>query len=717
MTKIFSSPPETNREIQQILRTLLDLFINIFLIIGFIPVVGSVSRVLQHGWKPQMFIHIGVFLFFLIIAQNKRKLSIQFIAWFITLFLIINGFSNMASFGLASMATLSFIFSIVFATLFIGMKAGISITVFITAGFTVMAWVICSNIHPMNFNTDIYLRSWSTWFAQLSFFVITAILIIVFISGLLSHLLSTLNKLRKRTDEVFDTNSLLVESEQKISTIVRTAPDSIITTDLNGNITSGNKAALELFDVASKDELKGTSLSELMMIDDKERILRDIERLKEGQIIKAVPYAVLTKNGVTRQARLSAAALKNSNGITYGLLGMLQDVSDTIQMEEQLRQSEKMQAIGQLAGGVAHDFNNQLAGIMGYADLLREEVREDPAKSHYADNILIATKRASDLTNQLLAFSRKGKYLSIPVDIHHIIAEVITILQRTIDRRITIRQHLESRSPTVTGDPTQLQNAILNIALNSRDAMPDGGELVFVTCDVFYSQHICISETFDLNPGAHISLRISDTGSGMNQTIQKKIFEPFFTTKEQGKGTGMGMASVYGTVKNHCGAIEIESAPGKGTILTLLLPLRNRDIVPEEPPDDTAHSDDNKQGAHILLVDDEDLVIGIARSMLEKSGYTVTVCRNGKDAVDFFRSNRPLIDLVLLDLMMPVMNGRDTFRVLREIDPQVKVVISSGYSIDSEAQSLLDNGAGDFIQKPYRRNELERIIQQVLNNN
>ena len=334
----------------------------------------------------------------------------------------------MASLGLASMGSLSFVFAIVFTTLFLGMKTGILITLIITAGFIALATAVCNDIHPMNFDSKVYLVSWSGWTSQISFFVVTAALMIMFISGLLSHLLSTFTKLRKRTDEVFDTNSLLVESEQKISTIVRTAPDSIITTDPDANITSGNKSARELFEAASNDDLKETPLPELIGIDDQNRILRDIERLKEGQVIKAIPYTVTTKNGTTRQVRLSAAALTNNNGNIYGLLCMLQDVSDTIQMEEQLRQSEKMQAIGQLAGGIAHDFNNQLAGIMGYADLLREEVSDDPGKAHYADNILIATKRASDLTSQLLAFSRKGKYLSVPVDMHRIIAEVITIL-------------------------------------------------------------------------------------------------------------------------------------------------------------------------------------------------------------------------------------------------------------------------------------------------
>ncbi len=248
--------------------------------------------------------------------------------------------------------------------------------------------------------------------------------------------------------------------------------------------------------------------------------------------------------------------------------------------EEKLRQSAKMEAVGQLAGGIAHDFNNQLAGIVGYADLVKQDSRDRPKLSGYAEKILLAAQRSTDLITQLLAFSRQGKYFNITVDMHQVVQEVFSLISHTFDRRVVLRQELKASRCTILGDPSLLQNVILNLALNARDAMPQGGELFFGTSVAELSEEFCSESPFSIAPGAYLRVDICDTGSGIDLETQKRMFEPFFTTKPQGKGTGMGLAAAYGTIKTHKGAISVSSELGRGGCFQLFIPL----VEGQEPP-------------------------------------------------------------------------------------------------------------------------------------
>jgi signal transduction histidine kinase/CheY-like chemotaxis protein len=380
--------------------------------------------------------------------------------------------------------------------------------------------------------------------------------------------------------------------------------------------------------------------------------------------------------------------------------------------QETLRQVEKMQAVGQLAAGIAHDYNNQLAAILGYADMLRERVDEGTDLARYADKILLSTRHAAELTNQLLAFARKGKYRAVPVDLHGLIADVAALLGRTIDRRITITRCLEAPRAMTRGDPSQIRNALMNLGLNARDAMPDGGELLFATAIAELDESYCRAHAHPLSAGRYVRVTVTDTGRGMDEETKRRMFEPFFTTKEPGKGTGMGLASVYGTVQNHGGTIEVETAVGRGTMVALLLPL----VTEERPaPGSSAEaSEPARPDAHILLVDDEQLVAEAATEMLERSGYRVSVCANGREAVAFYEQHPSSIDLVVLDMVMPEMDGAEAFGALRELDAGVRVLLSSGYSLEDRARQLLEQGAAGFIQKPYRRRQLCGTVAELL---
>ncbi|MCA9520713.1 MAG: response regulator [Myxococcales bacterium] len=393
----------------------------------------------------------------------------------------------------------------------------------------------------------------------------------------------------------------------------------------------------------------------------------------------------------------------DDGGRPLRMIGTIRDITERKLLEQRIRHNEKMEAIGQLAGGVAHDFNNQLVGIMGYADLLRGQTT-DRDVSRFVDKIILAARRAADLTAELLAFSRKGKYLSESVDLERIVVEVVNILRHTVDKRITIQKTFRASPATTLGDPSQLQNAILNLGLNARDAMPEGGVLHFETEIIELGAGPESSHSFQVLPGPYVRVTVRDTGVGMSRELQERVFEPFFTTKEKGRGTGMGLAAVYGTVKNHRGAIDVVSEPGRGTTIAIDLPLH----FEREPPNATHDTPPRSERAlrQALVVDDEEEVRHVLKAMLEGQGFAVLVSSNGAEGVELYRRRHEEIDIVILDMVMPVMGGRETYLEMKAINPNIHALLVSGYSLDGEAQSILDDGVRGFLQKPFRLEDL-----------
>ena len=395
------------------------------------------------------------------------------------------------------------------------------------------------------------------------------------------------------------------------------------------------------------------------------------------------------------------------DGRPFGICAISTDMTEYKLLEERLHQSQKMDAVGRLAGGIAHDFNNQLTVVQGYADMLAGGL-EDPLLRSYVDGIRTSSRRAADLTRQLLAFARKGKFVSAPVDLHTVVADLVAILKHSIDKKIEIRQRLEAVPSTVLGDPTQLQNALLNLALNAQDAMPSGGELSFATSVVDVSQK---AAGLEIEPGKYLLVSVADTGGGMTAETKKHLFEPFFTTKEPGKGTGLGLASVYGTVKSHQGAVSVYSEEGHGTTFRIYLPLLEAGTVVAAVQSSPAPS---ITGARILLVDDEEMVRKVVSAQLQHLGCHVTACGSGAEAIEFYRGSWQSVDLVILDMVMPKMGGRELFQALRGINPGIRALLSSGYSINGDAQGILDDGVMGFLEKPCQRGDLAAKIAEVL---
>ena len=355
---------------------------------------------------------------------------------------------------------------------------------------------------------------------------------------------------------------------------------------------------------------------------------------------------------------------------------------------------------------MAHDFNNQLAAILGCAELLSLQL-EDPRLRDYADTISKACSRSADLTRQLLAFARKGKYLSVPVDLHELLGEVADLVGHSFDKRIEIRLQLNAASSTLLGDPAMLENALMNLALNARDAMPQGGILSFCTELRVLEAHALL----DLAPGTFLFLSIQDNGSGMDEETRQHIFEPFFTTKALGQGTGLGLASVYGTIKQHRGAIQVTSELGRGTRFEIYLPLSSRS---KEPVEDNDLLLPAIPSARLLVAEDEPMVAEVLLEMLRRMGFSAHHCPDGEEALAFYREHWWELDLVILDMIMPKLSGKDTFLAMKGINPAVKVLVATGFALEGEAQYVLDQGAQGFLQKPFKVSELAKQIHSAL---
>ena len=390
---------------------------------------------------------------------------------------------------------------------------------------------------------------------------------------------------------------------------------------------------------------------------------------------------------------------------------VFEDVTERKHTEERLRQSEKMEAIGQLAGGIAHDFNNQLMGIMGYAEMLYNRLEDENMRKD-AENILRISRRSSELTKQMLAFARKGKYQAVPVNIHKLIEEVIGLLSHSVDKRIEIKRVLKASPATIMGDSTQLQNAFLNLGINARDAMPNGGELTFTT-EALELDGSYFGDVKKIISNRYLKICVIDNGLGMDRETINHIFEPFFTTKAAGKGTGMGLASVYGTVNSHNGVINVESDLGKGTVFSIFFPLYEEEG--SEFDDSNAETPVARKEVNILLVDDEEVVRDMVARMLRSLGHNVVVCNDGLEALEYYKQEWQKVDLVIMDMVMPRMNGRDSFMGMLAINPKINAILISGYSIDGEVQRLLDSGMKGFIQKPFNTKDLDKAIERALN--
>ncbi len=426
---------------------------------------------------------------------------------------------------------------------------------------------------------------------------------------------------------------------------------------------------------------------------------------KETSLGKKTPrtYSIVCKDGNKRE--VSFVLVRLSSGET---LITCEDVTEHKRLEAQLIQSQRMEAIGTLAGGIAHDFNNLLMTILGYSSLMLMDMKPHHPDYEKLKVIEEQVQSGANLTKQLLGFARGGKYEIKTTDLNELLARSSDIFGRT-KKEISIFRKYEKELWTVEVDRGQIEHVFLNLFVNAWHAMPGGGELYLETRNIVVDG--TSSSVFaSLKPGRYVRVSVTDTGVGIDAATQKRIFEPFFTTKEMGRGTGLGLASAYGIIKNHGGTINLYSEKGKGTTFSIYLPASEKTLDEEK----AVHGEVLKGTETILLVDDQDIVIDVGSNMLQAMGYTVLPAKSGKEAVRIYGENAAKIKLVILDMIMPVMSGGETYDLLKNMNPHLKVILSSGYSVEGQAAKILERGCNGFIQKPFNVFELSKKIREVL---
>jgi len=413
------------------------------------------------------------------------------------------------------------------------------------------------------------------------------------------------------------------------------------------------------------------------------------------------------KNGSLYYEDKVITPVMDAQGNITNFISSGRDVTQEMMLEEQLIQAQKMESIGLLASGIAHDFNNLLGGILGYASFMKTKLSQSDPIYRYADTIERSATRAAELTSQLLAFARGGQYNVKPVNVNDIAEEALKLAKSSLDKSIVIETHFQTELPNVEGDAGQIQQVLMNLILNARDAMPAGGKLIVTTESLVLAEEY-VKTHVEAKRGLYVLLSVSDTGIGMDKKTMQRIFEPFFTTKE--KGTGLGLSMVYGIVKNHGGFIRVYSEVGEGTTFRVYLPASEKTETPvrmEEAPMSTGNE-------LILVVDDEDTLRELVKDVLETYGYRVMLAGNGEEALQVYRKHKEEIALVILDMVMPKMGGRETFLKLKELNPKVKALLSTGYSQNGKAQEILNSGVMGFLQKPYQAEELAAKVRKVL---
>jgi PAS domain S-box-containing protein len=499
----------------------------------------------------------------------------------------------------------------------------------------------------------------------------------------------------------------LRDREEKYRLLVENQTDLVVKVDPDGRFLFVSPSYCRTFGMRESD-LLGKQFMPLVHEEDRESTAGAMEALHRPPHAAYVEQRALTAQGWRWFAWADTAVL-DETGTVRAIVGVGRDITERRLIEERLRQSEKLEAIGRLAGGVAHDFNNQLAAILGSTEYLTSSLDPDPEIRDTVNTIREAALRSAALTRQLLAFARKDPARATTVDLKRIVEDVVALLVRSIDKRIAVKTDFADAPALTSGDSDRLHAAVLNLALNARDAMPEGGTLTLSTGTVELGPEQ--SGVLGIAPGGYRKLCVADTGVGLTAEARAHLFEPFFTTKAPGKGSGLGLAEVYGTATAHGGAVEVTSVPGRGTTVSLLLPPAKVG-APESRPGAgvaPAHAAPRPR-LRVLVVDDERNVRRSLTMLLRASGHDVVECDGGREAVRSRAAEHGSVDLAIVDMVMPEITGREVVAELRKGTPALPIIVSSGFSAGNEVEALLSEPGVFLLQKPYTSDQLQRTV-------
>ncbi len=521
-----------------------------------------------------------------------------------------------------------------------------------------------------------------------------------------SALLATNQKLRDEIAVRERSEQALRESEEKYRLLVENANDAIFIIQ-DDKVTFPNPKARQLSSEMNV-AIDRQPFFDFVHPDDKDRVINWYERRLKGKDVPSTcTFKLIDLFGKEHWIELNAVLIYWEKKIAA--LNFLKDITAQKIMEIQFRQSQRMESIGTLAGGIAHDFNNLLMGIQGNTSVMLLDIAPDHSLYENLKSIQRCVKSGANLTRQLLGFARGGKYVVKPTHINEVIDRTAHIFGRS-RKDITFHRRYNKNILMVNVDVGQIEQVLLNLYVNAWQAMPNGGDLYLETDNIRLDKDYIDTKPFSVKPGLYVKISITDTGIGMDQKIQQRIFEPFFTTKEVGQGTGLGLASAYGIIKNHGGFITCYSEVGVGSTFNIYLPAHaKKDTQSVKVVEEAVGGTET-----ILLIDDEKMIIEVGRRMIESLGYAVVAAGKGDEALTLYRKRHDHIDLIILDMIMPYMGGKEVFNRIKEINPKAKVLLSSGYSLNGQAQEIMAQGCNGFIQKPFDTVELSRKIREIL---
>ena len=506
--------------------------------------------------------------------------------------------------------------------------------------------------------------------------------------------------------------------EELFSSILAGITDAVIIARPDGTISSINPVASKMTGWNAQEAV-GKPICEVFQLftADGRISIKEIihEALDTGQPVddRDGHYILVDRSGHEYNISYRFLPVRGAAATACALL-VFRDINEHLILQDQLRQAQKLESVGRLAGGIAHDFNNMIGAISGTAEVMMLQLDEDDGLTRYVRRIFATATKASDLTNRLLSFTRKGTAnIATAFSLNGIINEAIEIIERSMDPKVEIKTDFCTGNNTIIGDPSSIENAIINLCLNANDAMPRGGQLSICVTRCTLDSEWCASAPFAPGAGEYLVVTVSDTGVGITPDKLGRIYEPFFTTKEAGKGSGLGLAAVHTTMREHNGTISVESQVDVGTTFRLYFPLAE-DQAPQRLEQESGTPLVRRGSGTILLVDDEEFMRDAGRLMLESLGYSVMLAENGKEAVDIYRDNREKIAVVILDMVMPRMNGSDAFKLIIELNPKAKVILSSGFSRETGITGLFAKGLKAFVKKPYRQSEIAEILADII---
>nr|WP_320009418.1 ATP-binding protein [uncultured Desulfobulbus sp.] len=521
--------------------------------------------------------------------------------------------------------------------------------------------------------------------------------------------------LARMRDAIHESMANLEAKNQETSALIACSPVALFSLHMNGTVAIWTASALRLFGW-QPEEVNHKPLPTVLP-EDQDQFSKLLHKASHGTLVLGVELRQICRDGSLLHGLMSLAPIWSAEQTITGIMATVEDTTEKIKnekahlkMQEQLLQAQKMESIGRLAGGVAHDYNNTLSVILGYAELIKEDLAPDDAHAGQLEQIIKATMSSADITRQLLAFARKQAIDPKPLDMNKQIENLLKMLRRLIGENIELTWQPEENLGTVKLDAMQVDQILANLCVNARDAIKGTGQIKITTHSFNVDEKYCEHHS-EFIPGEYVCLRVSDSGTGMDTAMMEKMFEPFFTTKRKGEGTGLGLSTVYGIVKQNKGIITVESELGKGTTFSLFFPVHGDQVLPQ-----ASENAPIPQGNHemVLLVEDDAAILEMTRSMLQSLGYRVTSTANPEEGIEFARNMGTELNLLITDVIMPVMDGWEMSSRIRSFCPELKIIYISGYTADFLSHQGGDVQVLNFMQKPFTKNELAKKIRSVL---